>query len=167
MKEKIILTNHEPNLNTNSDEMASIIITRLGLLPRKKGSTEKMHKVLIELYERNKSSAREKDPKHAIMTVEDMGYFAGITRQTMYEYLRRWLELDLIVKTSYIDQWNKVIIGYKLNGQTLENAFEKAKKRIINNLDETQRYVQELQKMLKNEKISQTVKEKNMTSSPT
>ena len=152
---KIILTNIEPGLNANSEELANVIIQRLGLMPRKKGSTEKMHKVLIDFYERAKLATREKDPKRAIMTVEDMGISAGITRQTMYEYLRRWLELDLISKTSYIDQWNKVIIGYKLNGGTLEQAFERARKKVHSHLDETQKYVVEIQKQLKNEKISE------------
>ena len=95
---KIILTNIEPGLNANSSEMANVVIQRLGLMPRKKGSTEKMHCVLVALYERAKIATREKDPKQSIMTVENMGVSAGITRQTMYEYLRRWLELDLIIK---------------------------------------------------------------------
>ena len=157
---KIILTNIEPGLNVNSAEMANVVIQRLGLMPRKKGSTEKMHRVLIDLYERAKIATREKDLKQAIMTVEDMGISAGITRQTMYEYLRRWLELDLIVKTSYIDEWNKVVIGYKLNGTTIEQAFERARKKVHNHLDETQKYVIEMQKLLKNEKISDSVNRK-------
>lgn len=91
------------------------------------------------------------------MTVEEMGYFAGITRQTMYDYLRRWLDLNLIVKTSYIKD-NKVIIGYKLNGNTLEQAFERAFVQVKNNMDTTLKYAQELQKLVKNEKISETQK---------
>jgi len=79
----------------------------------------------------------------------------------MYEYLSRWLMLDLIIKTSYIGIDNKVVVGYKLNGATLESAFEKAKTRINNNLDLTQKYIQELQKLVKNEKISQKQKSKN------
>ena len=151
--EKIILTNEEPNLNANSKEIASVIINRLGLMPRKKGSTERMNEVLLEMYERSKLASKEKSPAVAIMTVEEMATFAGITRQTMYDYLRRWLQLDLIIKTSYIDRENKVVIGYKLNGASLESAFEKAKLRVINNLDFTQRYIQELQRTIKNEKL--------------
>ena len=157
---KIILTNFEPDINANSDELASVLIQRLGLMPRKKGSTEQMNKVLIELYERAKEAARFKNPTKSIMTVEDMAYFAGITRQTMYDYLKRWLELDLIIKTSYIDENHKVVIGYKLNGNTLEQAFEKARARINNNLDFTLKYIRELQKVIKNEKISQAQKKK-------
>jgi len=157
---KIILTNIEPGLNANSSEMANVVIQRLGLMPRKKGSTEKMHQVLIHLYERAKIATREKDPKQSIMTVEDMGVSAGITRQTMYEYLRRWLELDLIVKTSYIDEWNKVVIGYKLNGTTIEQAFERARKKVHKHLDETAKFTNELQKLLKNEKISDAASRK-------
>ena len=86
--QKIILTNIEPDINANSEEQAVVLIQRLGLMPRKKGSTERMHKVLIELYERAKDAARHKNPTKSIMTVEDMAYFAGITRQTMYDYLQ-------------------------------------------------------------------------------
>ena len=154
---KIILSNVEPELNANSEQIANVVIQRLGLMPRKKGSTEKMHKVLIELYERAKTATREKDPRQSILTVEELGFHAGITRQTMYEYLRRWIELDLITKTSYIDQFSKVVIGYKLNSGTLENAFQRSKKMIHKHLDETEKYIVELQKLLKNEKISQAM----------
>lgn len=157
---KIILTGVEPGMNPDSEELADVIITRLGLMPRKKGSTERMNRVLVELYERTKRASREKKPTEAVMTVEEMGTFAGITRQTMYDYLKRWLDLDLITKTSFIGQDEKVVIGYKLNGNTLETAFEKARARINNNLDFTQKYILELQKVIKNEKISQTQKEK-------
>lgn len=157
-QERIILGMAEPDLNASSDELAEVIVQRLGLMPRKKGSTEKMHKVLIELYERAKEASKEKNPTKAIMTVEEMAYFAGITRQTMYDYLKRWIALDLIVKNSYIDQSSKVVIGYKLNSNTLEQAFDKARTRINNNLELTAKYIQELQKVLKNEKISQSHK---------
>ncbi len=155
-EQKIILTNAEPDLSANSEELAAVLIQRMGLMPRKKGSTERMNKVLIELYERAKEASRLKNPTKAIMTVEDMAYFAGITRQTMYDYLKRWLALDMIVKTSYIEQDHRVVIGYKLNGSTLEQGFEKAIARIKNNLDLTMKYLRELQKILKNEKISQS-----------
>jgi hypothetical protein len=153
-EQKIILLSAEPNLNADSEELAEIIIQRLGLMPRKKGSTEKMNFVLMEFYERAKEAARIHMPAKAIMTVEEMGAFAGITRQTMYDYIKRWLELDLIIKTSYIDIENKVNIGYRLNGNTLEQAFEKARARINNHLDLTVKYIRELQRTVKNEKIS-------------
>src|SRR3989338_1996606 len=151
---KIILTDMEPGINPNSDELANVVVTRLGLMPRKKGSTEKMNKVLVELYERAKKAYREKNPTFAVMTVEEMALLAGITRQTMYDYLKRWLAIEFIAKTSFIGQENKVVVGYKLNGSTLENAFEKAKARINSNLDFSLKYILELQKTVKNEKIS-------------
>ena len=156
--DKLILTDHEPSLGANSEELANIIINRIGVMPRKKGSTERMNRVLLELYENSKASNREKNPKLAVMTVEEMSMHAGITRQTMYDYLKRWLSLDIIAKTSYIDEANKAVIGYKLNGSTLENAFEKAKTRINNNLGLTTQYIIELQKLIKNEKLSQKAK---------
>jgi len=155
---KITLTEKEPGLNPTSDELAKIIISRIGLEPRKSGSTENMHKVFLEVYERSKLANREKKPESAVMTVEEMAVFAGITRQTMYDYLKRWLALNLIVKTSYIKE-SKVIIGYKLNGPTIESAFEKSVLKIQNHMDITKKYITELQRLLKNEKISQTQKE--------
>ncbi|MBN2458560.1 hypothetical protein JXB31_05510 [Candidatus Woesearchaeota archaeon] len=159
-EQKIILTNAEPELNPCSDDLAKVIIERIGLMPRKKGSTDQMNRVMVEMYERAKEASRVHQPAKAIITVEGMGSFAGITRQTMYDYLRRWLELDIIIKTSFIDMENKVVIGYKLNGNTLEQAFEKARTRISNNLDLTLKYIRELQRTLKNEKIS-TAAQKN------
>ena len=56
------LTNFDPgSLSPDSVELAKVIINRIGLMPRKKGSTEDMHKTLIELYERTKQAAKEKD----------------------------------------------------------------------------------------------------------
>jgi hypothetical protein len=144
-------------MNPTSEELAKIVMTRLGLEPRKSGATENMYRVLTELYERSKTAHRQKQPEHAVMTVEEMGAFAGITRQTMYDYLKRWLDLSMIVKTSYITN-NKVVIGYKLNGSTLETSFEKARQQIAHNLELTSKYITELQRRIKNEKISQTQK---------
>ena len=156
---KIVLQNPEPGMNPSSEELAKIVMTRIGLDPRKSGSTDKMYRTLIEMYERSKVAHRDKRPEAAVMTVEEMGSFAGITRQTMYDYLKRWLELNMIAKTSYIIN-NKVIIGYRLNGSTLESSFEKAIQQINNNTELTMRYIRELQKLIKNEKISNTQREK-------
>ncbi len=155
--ERIILANNEAGLNPGSEELSKIVLARIGLEPRKKGSTEKMHRTLLEMYERAKEANREKMPEKSVMTVEEMAFYAGISRQTMYDYLGRWLALDLIAKMSYIKD-NKVIIGYKLNGPTLEAAFEKAQMRLRNHLELTQKYIVELQKTIKNEKISDSQK---------
>ncbi len=154
---KIILTEQDPGMNANSEELAKVIINRLGLSPRKEGSTDKMYRTLLELYERSKHANREKNAELAVMTVDDMGYFAGITRQTMYEYLKRWMGLNIIVKTSYIKD-GKVVIGYKLNGNTLEQAFEKSMQKVSNNLETSMKYIRELQRIVKNEKLSSNQK---------
>ena len=39
------------------------------------------------------------------------------------QYIKRWIDYDLITKTTCIYE-GKVIIGYKVNGATLENAFD-------------------------------------------
>ncbi len=160
MPTKIIITDVEAGMNPTAEELSKVILARIGLMPRKEGSTDKMHNVLLELYEKSKLAQREKRPEAAIMTVEEMGLFAGITRQTMYDYLKRWLDLNLIVKTSYINE-GKVIVGYKLNGNTLESAFEKAIQKINNNLEISMKLVRELQKLVKNEKISRSQKERS------
>ena len=152
---KIIIQDHEPSINPTSEELAAIILARIGLMPRKQGSTDKMHRVLLELYERAKQSYRQKKPEFGVMTVEEMGYHAGISRQTMYDYLNRWTTLNIINKTSYIAN-GKVTIGYKLTGNTLEQSFEKVISRIKMNMEITQRYIRELQRLVKNEKISET-----------
>ena len=140
-------------MNPTSDELAATILARIGLMPRKQGATDKMHRVLLELYERAKQAYRKKQPEAAVMTVEEMGYHAGISRQTMYDYLNRWTSLNIINKTSFITN-GKVTIGYKLTGNTLEQAFERVMGRIRTNMDLTQRYIRELQRLVKNEKIS-------------
>lgn len=150
---KIILTSHEPGVTPDADELAQVILHRIGLMPRKQGATDKMHCTLVELYERSKIANRQKKPEQAVMTVEEMGMFAGISRQTMYDYLKRWLDISLIVKTSYITD-GRVVIGYKLNGNTLEQAFDRAMRRIQENMELTQRYIRELQRIIKNEKIA-------------
>ncbi len=159
MPAKIIISDHEPSMNPTAEELTKVIMHRMGLMPRKEGATDKMHNVLIELYEKMKLAQREKHPEASVMTVEEMGIHAGITRQTMYDYLKRWIELDLITKTSYINE-GKVIIGYKLNGNTLESSFEKAVQKINNHLETSMKYVQELQKLIKNEKIASTQRNK-------
>jgi DNA-binding transcriptional regulator GbsR (MarR family) len=157
---QFILRHSEPTMNPSSDELANVIIHRMGLMPRKKGSTEKIHRILVELYEKAKVASRDKNPTSALMTVEEMAMHAGISRQTMYDYIKRWLDMDFISKTSYIGAEQKVIIGYKLNGPTLESAFDKSKTKIINNVDITAKYIGELQRILKNEKISKRFDEK-------
>ncbi len=152
---KIILTDVEPALGANSGELSNVIINRMGIMPRKRGSTERLNQVFLQMYERSKAANREKNPKLALITVEEMAAIAGITRQTMYDYLKRWLTIQLIVKTSYIDEKNRAVIGYRLNGQSLEAAFDKVKSRINGNLELTSSYIQQLQKIIKNEKLSQ------------
>lgn len=151
---KIILTNFEPGISPDADELANVVLCRIGLMPRKQGATDKMHRTLVELYERSKIAYRIKKPEKAVMTVEEMGMYAGISRQTMYDYLKRWLDISLISKASYITD-GKVVVGYKLNGNTLEQAFDRAIKTISDNMDLTQKYIRELQRVIKNEKISE------------
>ncbi len=155
---KIILQDHEPSMAPSSEELAAVVLARIGLEPRKKGSTDKMYRVLVELYERSKLAYRKKRPEHAVMTVEEMGYFAGISRQTMYDYLNRWTSIRLIAKTSYIAD-GRVVIGYKLSGNTLEQAFNKVTSHVQIHMDLTQRYIRELQRLIKNEKIAESQKQ--------
>lgn len=151
---KFVLTTHEPQgLNPDSDELARLVLARIGLAPRKAGATDKMHHALLELYEKSKRAHRKKRPELAVMTVEEMAMCAGIARQTMYDYLGRWTAMRIIEKMSFIAD-NKVVIGYRLSGNTIEQAFEKATRILQQNLDLTQKYIRELQRQIKNEKIA-------------
>ncbi|MBD3304178.1 hypothetical protein GF343_03465 [Candidatus Woesearchaeota archaeon] len=158
----IQLGNNEVLPDADVEEMARILLARFGLLPRKKDGSAKMHKLLIELYERKKQANKEKKPESAVMPVEEMGIFAGIKRQTMYDYLHRWLHLGILKKTSFVSE-GKVIIGYELNGNNLESAFRKAESTVKNHLEDSFRLLGELQNQIKKEKISSAINAPNTT----
>jgi len=149
---KIQLEQKEALDQSTSDEMAKVLLARFGLLPRKKDGTAQMHNLLLELYERKKQANRDRKPELAVMPVEDMGVFAKIKRQTMYDYLRRWLDLNLLKKTSFVSD-GRVVIGYELNGTNLENAFRKAENSIKNHVEESFRLIEKLQTEIKKEKL--------------
>ena len=44
----------EPVENASSEELAKVILARLGLVPRKNDALAKFHNLLVELYERKK-----------------------------------------------------------------------------------------------------------------
>lgn len=138
------------------EELARVIAARFGLLPRKKDGSAQMHKLLLELYERKKLANREKKPELGVMPVEEMAHFARIKRQTMYEYLHRWLDLNILKKTSFVSS-GKVVIGYELNGATLKDAFEKATMVVKNNLEKSISLVESLQNEIKREKIKSAI----------
>lgn len=148
---KIQLEHREPE-NTTSEHLAHTLLARFGLLPRKKDGSAQMHKLLLELYERKKKSNREHQPEAAVMPVDDMSAYAMIARQTMYDYLNRWLDLNILKKTSFVSN-GKVIIGYELNGPTLESSFRKAETTIKNHLDYSFKLLEDLQNTVKKEKL--------------
>lgn len=151
---KIQLEKKEALDQANQEELTKVLLARFGLLPRKKDGTAEMHKLLLELYERKKQSNRERRPELAVLPVEEMGVFAGIKRQTMYDYLRRWLDLQLLKKTSFVAN-GKVVIGYELNGSNLEGAFRKAEVSIKNHLDYSFKVIEQLQNEIKKDKLRQ------------
>lgn len=153
---KIQLEHKETVEQASTEELARVLLARFGLVPRKKDGNAAMHKLLMELYERKKISNRDKKPEAAVMPVEEMGSFAGIKRQTMYEYLHRWLDLNILKKTSFVAD-GKVIIGYELNGTNLEGAFRKAESIIKNHLEDSFKIIDHLQNEIKKEKISSTI----------
>jgi len=150
----IQLQNAEPLDNGNTDELAKVLLARFGLLPRKKDGQAEMHKLLLQLYERKKQSNREKKPELAVLPVEEMAVHAGIKRQTMYDHLRRWLDLQLLKKTSFVSA-GKVVLGYELNGNTLEHSFRKAETNIKNHLETSFKLIETLQNEIKKEKLRQ------------
>lgn len=162
MKVKIQLEDSEILPDANTTEVARVLLSRFGLLPRKKDGTAKMHELLLELYERKKQANREKKPEAAVMPVEQMGIFAGIKRQTMYDYLHRWLELSVLKKTSFVSG-GKVVIGYELNGNNIEGAFRRAETIIKNHIEQSFKLVEHLQNEIKKEKITSAINAPNST----
>ncbi len=150
---KIELWHMNPGIGANKEELAKVTLARFGLLPRKSDAKAKFHKLLLELYERKKLATKEKSPEKSIMSVEDMALFAEIKRQTMYDYLKRWLTLQIIKKTSFASH-GAIVQGYELNGSNLEAAFSRAQTIIHNHVENSLEYIQDLQKEIKNEKIS-------------
>jgi hypothetical protein len=156
MAMKFELETAEAFPDSGSDETAKVLLARFGLLPRKRDSAAQMNRLLLELYERKKTANRMKKPEEAVVTVEEMGLFAGIKRQTMYDYLGRWLALNLLKKTSFVAN-GKVVIGYELNGPNLEAAFRKAEFVIKNHVEHSISLVKDLQNQVKKEKIKQNM----------
>lgn len=148
---KIQLQHKEADENT-VEELSKTLMARFGLVPRKKDGNAQMHKLLLELYERKKSANRDKKPELAVVPVEEMASFAGIKRQTMYEYLHRWLDLQILKKTSFVSD-GKVVIGYELNGINVEGAFRKAETTIKNHLEQSFKIIENLQNEIKKEKL--------------
>src|SRR3989338_1365981 len=154
---KIQLEHKETTENPSTEELSKVLLTRFGLIPRKKkDENAKMHSIMMELYERKKIANRDKKPESAVMPVEEMGKFAGIKRQTMYEYLHRWLDLNILKKTTFVSD-GKVVIGYELNGTNLEGAFRKAESTIKTHLEDSFKIIEQLQNEIKKEKISNTI----------
>jgi len=158
----IQLEQREP-LSNNVDELATVLLARFGLLPRKRDSQATIQRVLLELVEKKKTALRDKQPELAIMTVEDMGHFASIARQTMYDYLSRWLDLNILKKASFVAS-GKVVIGYELNGPTLEAAFRKAETVVKNHFDASFILIEELGREIKKRKLSESKSESSDSS---
>jgi len=149
---KIELKYMNPGEKASSDELSKVVLARFGLIPRKKDAKAGFHTLLLQLYERKKKANNEKKPEVAVMTVEEMGAVSGIKRQTMYDYLRRWTSLQVLKKTTLVNQ-GVVITGYELNGINLENAFRKAEAIIQEHVNKSIEIVKELQNEVKKEKL--------------
>jgi len=152
---KIQLEHKEAPEQAVPEDIAKTLLARFGLLPRKKDGNAQMHKLLLELSERKKAANKEKKPELAVMPVEDMGSFAGIKRQTMYEYLHRWLDLNILKKTSFVNA-GRVVIGYELNGTNIEGAFRKAESTIKTHLEDSFKLIEHLQNEIKRENLKKT-----------
>lgn len=149
---KIELKYMNPGQGADSEELSKVVLARFGLIPRKKDAKAGFHKLLLELYERKKNANNEKKPELAVMTVEEMGSYSGIKRQTMYDYLRRWLSLQILKKTTLVNS-GVVASGYELNGQNLENAFRKSEGIIHDHVNKSIEIVKELQNEVKKDKL--------------
>ena len=142
----------KPLDNANSRELTRCILDRFGLLPRKSGAKIHVENLVMELYERKKRAYKDKNQDAAIMTVEEMATFSNISRQTMYDYLYRFLSLNILKKTSFISQ-NKLVVGYELSGNNLETSFSKAIELINEQLSTSMDIIKDLQNEIKKEKL--------------
>lgn len=149
---KFVLEGNEALPDASTEELARVLLARFGLLPRKADGSAKMHTLLLQLYERKKEALRDRKPERAVLPVEEMGAFAGIARQTMYEYLHRWLELGILKKTSFVAE-GSVVIGYELNGANLEAAFRKAETVLQNHVESSFKLIERLQNDIKRDKL--------------
>lgn len=149
---KIELKYMNPGEGANSEELSKVILARFGLVPRKKDAKAGFHKLLLEMYERKKTSNNEKKPELAVLGVEEMGAISGIKRQTMYDYLRRWTSLQILKKTTLVSN-GVVMSGYELNGVNLEASFKKAEAIIQDHVNKSIDIVKELQNEIKKEKL--------------
>jgi hypothetical protein len=149
---KIELKYMNPGQGADSDELSRVILARFGLMPRKKDAKAGFHRLLLEMYEKKKAANNDKKPELAVMTVEEMGAISGIKRQTMYDYLRRWTSLQILKKTSFVNN-GAVVAGYELNGTNLENAFRKAESIVHEHINKSIEIVKELQNEVKKEKL--------------
>jgi len=73
---------------------------------------------------------------------------------------------SFISKTSFIGGNNKVVVGYKLNGNTLEQTFERSTTVLQEHIELTKRYISELQRLVKNEKIAEAQQRNNEVDQP-
>jgi hypothetical protein len=149
---KIELKYMNPGQGADSDELSRVVLARFGLMPRKKDAKAGFHRLILEMYEKKKTATNERKPELAVMTVEEMGAISGIKRQTMYDYLRRWTNLQILKKTTLVNS-GAVITGYELNGVNLENAFRKAEAIIQEHVTKSIDIVKELQNEIKKAKL--------------
>ena len=98
-----------PSPNATKEEVASVILGRIGLLPKKIDAKAGFNKLLLEMYERKKASIRDNKPEVSLFTIEEMAMLSNIKRQTFYDYLDRWLSLGIIKKETYLKSNNEKI----------------------------------------------------------
>jgi hypothetical protein len=148
----IQLSLSKPLDNSDSKVLMECVLDRFGLLPRKAGAKVRIEALILELYERKKRAYKEKNPNLAIMTVEEMAIFSQISRQTMYDYLDRFLQLSILKKTSVILD-KKLTCGYELSSNNLETSFAKALETINEQLSTSMDLIKKLQNEIKKEKL--------------
>lgn len=141
-----------PGPTPSKEELATVILGRIGLLPKKNDAKAGFHSLLLELYERKKQSVKLNKPEVALFTIEEMASLSGIKRQTFYDYLSRWVSLGIIKKATYIKD-NTRIRGYELSGNNIDAAFKKVRNNIDDHLETTRDIISTLQNEIKKDKL--------------
>lgn len=150
---------------TDSEELSQILLSRLGLQPRKTKSFEGLHRLLLVLYQKAKD-----DPNNfGLMDVAQMLSYINIgeskiDRSTLYDYINRWLEVgiikkDRIVETDSLTGKRVSRSGYRLNGKSLVEAVSRVNEEILKISRQSYELAELITRQIKNRKISETQKQ--------
>ncbi len=138
-----------PNMESK-EELAEAILKALGIM-RKESKSKADVKILLELLEYRKLDFPLKP--------EELAMSAGIKRSQVYEHLRKYSEAGLIKKDAAI-VGGKIKKGYLLRDKNLVKTLEKVKLDIERQWSEILKMAENLQELIRREKIRRAMIQK-------